>query len=225
MQIVLTPEIMIAAYSQGLFPMAQSKDSPYVDWICPKNRGQLSIKEMHIPKRLSKSVRHMKLKGRPYEIRANTAFAQVIEECAAETLDRPETWINDEILEVFNTLHELGYAHSLECWQGGKLVGGLYGLAIGAAFFGESMFSLQRDTSKTALVHLVARLYHAGFEILDTQFSNDHLQQFGVYEITHEQYIQNLELALRKRRNFNVDDVDEKKLIDNYFAMKATEGI
>ena len=225
MQIVLTPEILIAAYSQGLFPMAQSKDSPYIDWVCPENRGQLSITKMHIPKRLAKSVRQMKLKGKPYEIRVNTAFTLVIRECAAETSVRPETWINEEIVETFIALHEQGYAHSLECWQGGELVGGLYGLAIGAAFFGESMYSVQRDASKVALVHLAARLYHAEFEVLDTQFFNDHLQQFGVYEVSHKEYIQALEPALRKKCKFNVKDVDEKTLIDNYFAMRETEKI
>jgi len=168
--IKLTPEILLAAYSQGLFPMAQGKDSLYIDWICPRQRGQLSITGMHIPKRLAKSVRQMKLKSEPYEIRVNTNFSCVIEECAIETEKRSETWINQEIIDVFNDLHKLGYAHSLECWQGEELVGGLYGLAIGAAFFGESMFSKRRDVSKAALVHLAARLHHAKYEILDTQF-------------------------------------------------------
>jgi leucyl/phenylalanyl-tRNA--protein transferase len=218
---MLTPEILLVAYSQGLFPMAQGKDSPYVDWVCPKERGQLSITQMHIPKRLAKSVRQMKLKGEPYEIRVNTSFSRVIEECATETGERPETWINQEILDVFSVLHNLGHAHSLECWQGDELVGGLYGLAIGAAFFGESMFSVQRDASKAALVHLAARLHHAKFEILDTQFVNDHLQQFGVYEVPHEEYLQTLEPALRKRRVFDFSDVSEAELIADYFAMRS----
>ncbi len=225
MQIKLTPEILLAAYSQGLFPMAQSKDSPLVDWICPSERGQLSITQMHIPKRLAKSVRQMKLKGEPYEVRVNTSFSRVIEECAVESEKRPETWINQEILEAFSKLHDLGYAHSLECWQGGELVGGLYGLAIGAAFFGESMFSKQRDASKAALVHLAARLHHAKFEILDTQFVNDHLQQFGVYEMPHQEYLQALEPALCKRRAFNFNDVSEKQMIGNYFTMRAQSNI
>ncbi len=224
MHIMLTPEILLAAYSQGLFPMAQSNDSPYIDWLCPKDRGQLSITHMHIPKRLARSVRQMKLKGNPYEIRVNTSFSRVIEECAIESEKRPNTWINQEIIEVFNALHDLGYAHSLECWQEGDLVGGLYGMAIGAAFFGESMFSKQRDASKAALVHLVARLYHAKFEILDTQFVNDHLQQFGVYEVSHQKYMQHLEPALRKRRMFDFHDTSEADIIKNYFSMRAVNS-
>jgi len=225
MQIILTPEILLAAYTQGLFPMAQGKDSPYVDWVCPKERGQLSITKMHIPKRLAKSVRQMKLKGEPYEIRINTSFLRVIESCAAETQARPETWINQEIIEVFNALHDLGYAHSMECWQNGELVGGLYGLAIGAAFFGESMFSAQRDASKAVLTHLVARLHYAGFEVLDTQFVNDHLQQFGVYEVPHQEYLQSLQTALLKRCAFDFDSINEKELINDYFAMRVAKDI
>ncbi|MCK5374770.1 MAG: leucyl/phenylalanyl-tRNA--protein transferase [Alphaproteobacteria bacterium] len=216
MQIELTPEILLAAYSQGLFPMAQSKDSPCVDWVCPQIRGQLSIANMHIPGRLAKSVRQMKLKGQPYEIRINTKFSDVIKECAAETKDRSETWINQDIIDAYTVLHDLGYAHSVECWQDNALIGGLYGLAIGGAFFGESMYSKARDASKVTLVHLVARLYHAKYEILDTQFTNDHLQQFGVYEVSHQDYMQHLNAVLCKRCEFSCDGVSEKVLINNY---------
>lgn len=203
--------------------MASDGKSTHIDWICPKNRGQLSILNMHIPKKLSKSVRNMKLGGKPYEIKVNTAFEQVIHHCAEQTSKRQETWINKEIIDVFTLLHRMGYAHSLECWQNETLCAGLYGLAIGGAFFGESMFSRQRDASKAALVHLVARLHYAGFEILDTQFVNVHLQQFGVYEITHSEYIKALKPALQKECKFDFTPIDEESLIRNYFAMRSGE--
>ncbi|MFP4097331.1 MAG: leucyl/phenylalanyl-tRNA--protein transferase [Alphaproteobacteria bacterium] len=216
----LSPELLISAYAQGLFPMAQSKESPDVEWICPRLRGQISIKDMHIPKRLAKSVRQMKLTGAPYEIKINAAFSQVIENCAKCTAQREATWINQEIISAFTKLHELGLAHSVECWQRDKLAGGLYGLALGGAFFGESMFSLQRDASKVALVHLVARLHYAQFDILDIQFINDHLLQFGAYEIVHQKYMKRLEFALQKRCNFERSDVNEKTLIEHYFRIR-----
>ncbi|MBI1301291.1 MAG: leucyl/phenylalanyl-tRNA--protein transferase [Alphaproteobacteria bacterium] len=181
MQIVLTADILLAAYTQGLFPMAETADSQRVLWFCPEMRGQISIPDMHVPKRLKKTVRHMRLKSGPYEIFVNRDFEAVIAECAKETFDRPDTWINTQITKAYVDLHEKGHAHSVECWQEGKLVGGLYGVEIGGAFFGESMFSRQSDASKVCLVHLAARLHHAGFLVLDTQFKNDHLKQFGVY--------------------------------------------
>ncbi len=217
MQIVLTPEILLAAYSQGLFPMADSANSQYVHWFCPEKRGQISIPDMHIPRSLKKSVRQMKIKGQPYEIRINADFKGVIESCAAVTDGRTETWINSQIIEAYCKLHELGYAHSVECWQDDEMVGGLYGIAIGGAFFGESMFSRKTNASKVALVHLVARLYHAGYEILDTQFTNDHLEQFGVYEISHQDYMKLLEPALAKNCVFDFKDITERDLIKLYF--------
>ena len=199
--------------------MADSAYTPYVHWVCPEMRGQLSITHMHIPRRLKKSVRQMKIAGAPYEIRIDYNFHQIIEACAKSEESRPETWINANILEAFCTLHSLGYAHSVECWQEGELVGGLYGLALGGAFFGESMFSRQRDASKVCLVHLVARLKEGGFALLDTQFVNEHLKQFGVYEIPHKQYIPELKKALKiQNTDFLLKEISEFELLKKYLS-------
>lgn len=211
MQIVLTPEILIAAYSQGLFPMAHSAQAGYVEWICPEKRGQLSIPNLHVPKSLKKAI-----KRGDYEIRINTAFKNVIEECAKSTEDRHDTWINDQIIEAYCKLHQKGFAHSVEYWQDGGLKGGLYGIAIGGAFFGESMYSRVTNASKIALVHLAARLKYAGFEILDTQFTNDHLEQFGVYELSHKEYMERLNIALKKDCKFDWENPFESDLIKEY---------
>ena len=216
MQIVLTPEILLAAYAQGLFPMADSADSPYVHWYCPEMRGQLSIADLHIPRRLKKTVRQMKIKGAAYEIKINTDFKQVMQFCAEVTEDRKETWINEHIIKAYCDLHAQGHAHSVECWQNGEMVGGLYGVVIGAAFFGESMFSHVSDASKVALVHLVARLHHTGFQILDTQFTNEHLEQFGVYEVSYHDYMRQLTEAATISCSFTANDLDEEQLIKQY---------
>ena len=221
MQVILTPDILLAAYSQGLFPMAQDADNPEVHWFCPEMRGQLSIPDMHIPRRLRKTVRQMKVGGNPYEIRINTDFEGVMKACAIVTDSRSETWINAEILTAYCALHAKGYAHSIECWQEDKMVGGLYGIALGGAFFGESMFSTARDASKVALVHLVARLSQAGYKILDTQFTNDHLEQFGVYEISHQAYMEQLEPVLSLVCRFDSADMSERALMAQYFELNA----
>ncbi|PCJ97020.1 MAG: leucyl/phenylalanyl-tRNA--protein transferase [Zetaproteobacteria bacterium] len=218
MQITLTPDILLAAYSQGLFPMAQSADNPEIHWFCPEVRGQLSIPDMHIPRRLKKNVRQMKIGGQPYEIRLNTDFKGVMLACANMSDNREETWINAEILTAYCALHVRGYAHSVECWQDNKMVGGLYGIALGGAFFGESMFCLARDASKVALVHLVARLDWAGYKILDTQFINDHLEQFGVHEVPHQVYMKTLEAALHIACKFDSQERLEKDLITQYLS-------
>ncbi len=221
MQLVLTPELLIEAYRQGLFPMAYSADSAYVHWICPEERGQLSITDLHISKSLKKTVLKNTKRNGPYKIKINTAFEQVMRSCAAAKDDRPETWINEPIIEAYCKLHARGYAHSVECWDGDTLVGGLYGVSIGGAFFGESMFSHARDTSKIALVHLCARLWKGGYRLLDTQFVNDHLKQFGVYEIAHNAYIDQLADALKLETDFMLDDFSENTLIDAYFKMRT----
>lgn len=218
MTVVLTPDLVLRAYCEGIFPMAESADDDRVFWVCPEKRGQLSIADMHVPKRLKKNVRQMKLQGIPYEIRVNHAFEEVVKACGARTKTRQETWINPHIAETFRALHDLGFAHSVECWVGDKLVGGLYGLSIGAAFFGESMFSRVRDASKVCLVHLAARLYHAEYDVLDTQFVNDHLVQFGVYEISHEEYLSVLQPSLSKKRRFNFHVPCEKALVEAYLS-------
>ena len=221
MQVILTPDILLAAYSQGLFPMAQGADNPDVHWFCPEMRGQLSIPAMHIPRRLRKTVRQMKIGGKPYEIRINTDFEGVMKACAVVTDNRSETWINAEILTAYCALHAKGYAHSVECWQEDKMVGGLYGIALGGAFFGESMFSTARDASKVALVHLVARLSQAGYKILDTQFTNDHLEQFGVYEVPHQDYMEKLEPVLSRACRFDSAGMKESESVARYLEMNT----
>jgi leucyl/phenylalanyl-tRNA--protein transferase len=197
--------------------MAYNAESPYVHWICPEERGQLSISDIHFSKKLKKTVRRA-----PYDIRINTDFSGVIASCAENTADRPETWINDSICDVFIKLHKQGHAHSVEAWLDDELVGGLYGLAIGGAFFGESMFSRARDASKICLVHLVARLWKGRFTLLDTQFVNDHLKQFGVYEVPHETYKLQLDSALKETGDFALTDynLSESDLVDAYFKMR-----
>ena len=222
MQLVLTPELLIEAYKQGLFPMAYSADSPYVHWICPEERGQLSIEGLHISKSLKKTVLQNIKRNGPYNITINTAFEDVMRKCASEKADRPETWINEPIIESYCKLNARGHAHSVECWDNGKLVGGLYGVAIGGAFFGESMFSRARDTSKIALVHLCARLWKGGYTLLDTQFVNDHLQQFGVYEVSHGIYVGLLKEALMVESDFLMEGVSEAALVQEY--LKERKG-
>lgn len=221
MQTVLTTELLLEAYRQGIFPMAQSGNSDRVHWICPEMRGQLSIKEMHIPRKLARAVRQSQIRGMPYEVRIDHDFESVIRACAEVRAGRGETWINDQIIRAYCDLHEKGYAHSVECWQEGRLVGGLYGLALGRAFFGESMFSYKSDASKVALVHLAARLWRGGYSLLDTQFVNAHLEQFGVYEIPCAAYMELLGQALAGEGDFLLPDVDEKRLIADYFAMRV----
>ncbi len=211
MQIVLTPEILLAAYSQGLFPMAHSAHAGFVEWICPERRGQLSISKLHISKSLKKAIR----RG-GYNIRINTAFEDVIRECAKATSDRPETWINDQIMHAYIDLHKKGFAHSVEYWQEDNLLGGLYGISMGGAFFGESMYSRVSNASKIALVHLAARLNYAQYELLDTQFTNHHLEQFGVYEVGHKEYMDQLNAVLEKNCVFDFSEPDEKELIEKY---------
>ncbi|MGB0719673.1 MAG: leucyl/phenylalanyl-tRNA--protein transferase [Bdellovibrionales bacterium] len=215
---MLTPDLVIEAYRQGLFPMSYSADSPYVHWVCPEMRGQLSIRRIHFSRSLIKTIR-----GELYAVRVNTDFEGVITGCAAPTDKRPDTWINDHIIDVYTRLHRKGYAHSVECWQGDQLVGGIYGLAIGGAFFGESMFSFARDASKIALAHLTARLWQGGFTLFDTQFVNDHLQQFGVYEIPHKEYMKRLNASLSQKSDFMMggQDIDEQALFFDYLERRV----
>lgn len=187
----LSPEILLRAYAVGLFPMAEHRDDPTLYWIDPEKRGILPLDRFHVPKRLRRTIR-----SRPYAVRANTDFETVIRTCAEPGPSRSETWINDEIIQLYVDLHRMGRAHSIECWRDGALVGGLYGVALGGAFFGESMFSRARDASKIALIHLAARLVKGGFKLLDTQFVTRHLAQFGVVEIHRTGYRQLLSSAL-----------------------------
>ena len=195
----ISPELMLRAYAAGIFPMAKSKFAETVFWVDPRERGILPLDKFHIPKSLRKTVRQNR-----FDIRCDHAFSKTLEECGRSTPGRRDTWINADIERCVNELHAMGFAHSVECWQDGKLVGGLYGISIGSAFFGESMFSRVADASKVALVHLVARLKLGGFRLLDTQFVTDHLQRFGVIEIPTRDYLVLLEDALKYQAVFPV---------------------
>jgi leucyl/phenylalanyl-tRNA---protein transferase len=179
----ITPDMLLRAYSIGLFPMADSADDPELFWVEPEIRGVIPLDRFHISRRLAKTIRK-----RPFDIRYDTAFEAVIEGCAMPAPDRPTTWINRKIRTLYTALHRMGYAHSVEAWEGDALVGGLYGVSLGAAFFGESMFSLRTDASKVCLVHLVARLRARGFQLLDTQFTTEHLKSFGAVDVPKAEY-------------------------------------
>jgi leucyl/phenylalanyl-tRNA--protein transferase len=182
-QMDLTPDLLLRAYRVGLFPMAETRGDFRLYWLDPELRGVLPLDRFHLPRRLRRTVL-----GDRYRVVTDRDFPAVIAACAESTSERPETWINPVIERLFIALHRMGHAHSVECWEGDRLVGGLYGLAIGGAFFGESMFSRARDASKVALVHLVARLRLAGFRLLDTQFVTHHLVQFGTEEVPRDRY-------------------------------------
>lgn len=189
---------LLNCYRRGVFPMADSREDMRLFLMDPDLRGVLPLERFHIPKRLRKTVRQD-----PFRVTVDTAFNRVIEACAEPHPTRPATWINDPILNLYGALHRKGYAHSVECWtEEGDLVGGLYGVAFGGAFFGESMFSRATDASKVALVHLVARLKIGGFELLDAQFHNPHLEQFGLEEISRDEFRAKLWRALRVNADF-----------------------
>ncbi|MBB4413735.1 leucyl/phenylalanyl-tRNA--protein transferase [Rhizobium cellulosilyticum] len=164
--------------------MAESADDPEIFWVEPEMRGIIPLYDFHISKSLAKTIRKQ-----PFEIRFDTAFDEVIGMCAESAADRPSTWINATIRQLYGELHRMGHAHSVEAWQEGALVGGLYGVSLGAAFFGESMFSRKTDASKICLVHLVERLNRNGFRLLDTQFTTDHLKTFGAIDIPKDEYL------------------------------------
>jgi leucyl/phenylalanyl-tRNA--protein transferase len=188
---------LLACYARGVFPMADAREDTRVFLIDPERRGVIPLDRFHIPRRLARTVR-----AEPFEIRTDTVFAQVVAACAAATPNRAETWINDPIEQLYGELHAQGHAHSVECWLDGELVGGLYGVALQGAFFGESMFSRRTDASKVALVHLVARLIAGGFALLDTQFLTEHLSRFGAEEIPRREYQKRLARALRLDASF-----------------------
>ena len=197
MALRLTPDILLDAYAAGIFPMAESAHDPELFWVDPRQRGIIPLDSFHVPHRLRRVVR-----GDRFDIRCDTAFGDTMRGCGEATEKRPNTWINDEILRLYGALFARGIAHSVECWQGERLVGGLYGLSLGAAFFGESMFSRATDASKVALVHLVARLRLGGYRLLDVQFLTPHLARFGAIEIPRARYHRLLADALRYRATF-----------------------
>ena len=187
----VTPQLLLKAYSCGLFPMADSADDPEIYWVEPEHRGIIPLNDFHVPRSLAKTIRR-----RPFDIRVNSAFSAVLDGCAEPAPGRTKTWINRTIRELYVQLHHLGHAHSVEAWQEDHLVGGLYGVALRGAFFGESMFSRRTDASKVCLVHLVDRLKRQGFALLDTQFTTDHLRRFGAIDIPREAYNGLLDEAL-----------------------------
>lgn len=193
----LTPELLIKAYSVGIFPMSEGANDPSVFWVQPDMRGILPLDKFHLPRSLKKVMRK-----NPFTIKVDTAFEDVMRLCAEEAPDRDTTWINDTILQAYIGLHKIGNAHCVECWLGDELVGGLYGVSVGAAFFGESMFSRRTNASRIALTHLVHRLRLGGFQLLDTQFTTPHLERFGVIELPKEDYEILLEDAVSQDANF-----------------------
>ncbi|PLX36708.1 MAG: leucyl/phenylalanyl-tRNA--protein transferase [Hyphomicrobiales bacterium] len=193
----ITPQVLLKAYACGIFPMAESADDPGLYWIEPEMRGVVPLDRFHVSKRLQRTVRQD-----VFEVRIDSDFSGVIEGCAAPGPGRRKTWINQRIRRLYGELFRIGRCHTVEAWRDGKLVGGLYGIRLGGAFFGESMFSRERDASKVALVHLVARLKAGGFRLLDTQFVTEHLMRFGALEVPRRDYHVKLEDALELEGDF-----------------------
>lgn len=207
----ITPQILLRAYAAGIFPMAESAEDNALYWIEPEERGVIPLDGLHISHSLRKRVRQ-----RRFEIGIDRDFAAVIAACAARTPARKTTWINSRIRSLYTQLHKMGCCHSVECWRDGHLAGGLYGVRIGAAFFGESMFSRETDASKVALVHLVARLRAGGFRLLDAQFVNPHLTRLGAIAVAKGDYHRLLEPALEADADFHrfTGDADAELVLE-----------
>ncbi len=193
----ITPDVLLRAYACGIFPMAESADDPSLFWVEPEMRGVIPLHGFHVSSRLARTVR-----SDAFTVTVDTAFKAIIAGCAAPQEGRKDTWINKRIRDLYFGLHELGHCHSVEVWQNGDLVGGLYGVNLGGAFFGESMFHRVRDASKVALVHLVARLITGGFMLLDTQYVTKHLLSFGAIEVPRQRYGALLDRAIAERADF-----------------------
>jgi leucyl/phenylalanyl-tRNA---protein transferase len=190
---VITPELLLNAYAAGIFPMADARDDPDVFWVDPRRRGIFPLDGFHLSRSLARRMRRW-----PHRVSINRAFGAVVDACA----DRDETWINAEIRRLYLDLHRLGHAHSLEVWEGDDLVGGVYGVTLGAAFFGESMFSRRTDASKVALAYLVDRLRRGRFRLFDAQFLTPHLASLGAVEVTRAEYHRQLESAIALHGDF-----------------------
>lgn len=197
------PLELLDCYARGVFPMGEAADDPRLFIVDPDIRGVLPLDRIHVPRRLRRTV-----KSELFEVRINTAFSSVIAACAEPSEGRTETWINAPILNLYSTLHRMGHAHSLECWRNNQLVGGLYGVSLKGAFFGESMFSRERDASKVALVHLAGRLIAGGYRLLDTQFTTAHLEQFGVEEVPRNAFKERLDAAMEVDADFTLGGRD-----------------
>jgi leucyl/phenylalanyl-tRNA--protein transferase len=213
----LTADLILKAYAYGVFPMAKSREDQTVFWVQPKLRGVLPLDEFHVSHSLRKTLRRA-----DFTVTIDTAFAQVLDGCAETTAARPDTWINDQIVRLFTELHHAGVAHSVEAWHGDRLVGGLYGLAMGSAFFGESMFSRETNASKVALCHLVGLLRRGDFTLLDTQFITDHLKRFGAIEISQTAYLVQLTAALAQSARFG-PVLTQWELEDALFSQRKTQ--
>jgi leucyl/phenylalanyl-tRNA--protein transferase len=193
----ITPDVLLKAYACGIFPMAENADDPSLYWIEPEQRGVIPLDGFHLPRRLGRTVRTDR-----YSVYIDRDFGSVLDGCAAPGKDRARTWINARIRSLYTRLHQIGHCHSVEVYDGEKLVGGLYGVRLGRAFFGESMFHVERDASKVALVHLVARLRAGGFTLLDTQFTTRHLKQFGAIDVERRAYQRLLDDAIGREADF-----------------------
>ncbi|MET1410759.1 leucyl/phenylalanyl-tRNA--protein transferase [Roseibium sp. HPY-6] len=193
----ITPQVLLKAYACGLFPMAESADDPGLFWLEPEQRGILPLDSFHMPRRLRRTIRND-----VFEIRVSTDFQRIIDGCAEPMPGRQKTWINREIRRLYGELFEMGYCHTIEAWLDGDLVGGLYGVSLNGAFFGESMFTFKTDASKVCLAHLVARLIVGGYTLLDTQFVTDHLSRFGTLEVSQADYNTRLSEALQLETDF-----------------------
>ncbi len=189
----ITPELLLQGYASGVFPMSEGIDDPDIFWVDPQMRGIFPLDNFHVSRSLTRTI-----KRAPYQVTVDQHFQDVVHACA----DRDETWINTEIFDLYTQLHNLGFAHSIEVMDGNALIGGLYGVTLASAFFGESMFSRRTDTSKIALTYLVARLNYGGFTLLDTQFQTDHLRSLGAQEITRDDYRDRLANALEISADF-----------------------
>jgi leucyl/phenylalanyl-tRNA--protein transferase len=201
----ITPEILLKAYAAGIFPMAEDADDPTLFWVEPRERGIIPLDAFRVSKRLARTVR-----ADVFEVRSDTDFDGVVAGCAAPAPDRQKTWISGRIRALYGELFDLGYCHTIEVFRENRLVGGLYGVALGAAFFGESMFHTERDASKVALVHLVARLRRGGYRLLDTQFVTEHLAQFGAYEVSRREYKQMLRPAVEEPATWDAWPIGER---------------
>lgn len=211
----ITPQVLLQAYAAGIFPMAERAEDNALYWVEPDERGVFPLDGLRVSQSLRKAVRKQN-----FEIRVDHDFGGTMLECARKTADRPSTWINKRILKLYGELHRSGNAHSVECWQDNKLVGGLYGVRLGAAFFGESMFSRLPNASKVALVHLVARLNAGGFRLLDAQFLNPHLETLGAIKVPKAKYKNLLAEALGTEGDFLKFDADGNP--DKVLALAAS---
>jgi len=212
----INEETILKSYSLGIFPMSESFDDPNIYWINPKKRGVIPINDFKISKNLKKEIKKKK-----FLITINKNFNAVIKNCAKKTKNRSSTWINKEIIKLYSNLHKIGHAHSIEAWQKNRLVGGLYGVSLGSAFFGESMFSIVSNSSKVCLVYLLANLKIKGFRLLDTQFINPHLKKLGAIEISRKKYLKMLGNSLKKNANFN-KKVSQSSIYDIIQSMTQT---